>query len=107
MKKLYVVAAVVGVLFVWAAQADMQITLVDSSGNLSGNYYSAGNGGEFRAIGNADLNSIVNWGAYASSTQGVTQNAIDNGSWGYNSGLAVTGQRYFQTFCIEYNEEFT
>ncbi len=106
MKKLYAMMGVVVVLSGPAVQASMQITLVDSSGITSGLTYSYGNGGEFRGVGNADLNNAINWAAYAPSTQGVTQNAIDNGSWGYGSGLATAGQRYFQTFCIEYNEEF-
>jgi hypothetical protein len=33
-----------------------------------------------------------------------TIGAADISSWGYNSGLS--GQTYFQTFCVEYNEEF-
>ena len=51
------------------------------------------------------LDSIVNWGAYSTSTKGAVSAAIDGPTWGYNSGL--NNQAYFQTFCIEYNEEFT
>jgi hypothetical protein len=81
--------------------------LIDSSGNLSGNTYSYGNGGEFRAVGDAGLNAAVNWSAYSSATKGTTSDAVDGGSWGYNSQLAVAGKTYFQTFCIEFTEEFT
>jgi len=81
------------------------ITLVDNT-----SLYSAGDGGEFRAGGNADLQSQVDWLAYSTIpgkvTTGLMSDAIDDGSWGYNSGLAVNGTRYFQTFCTELNEEF-
>jgi hypothetical protein len=49
--------------------------------------YSYGNGGEFQAVGDAGLNSVVNWSAYASST--------------------AVKDSYFQTFCTETVEEFT
>jgi hypothetical protein len=62
--------------------AAMSVTLWQDTGN-----YSYGNGGEFQAVGNADLNTAVNWGAYASST-------------------AVQGQS-FQTFCTETSEYFS
>ena len=53
--------------------------------------YSFGVGGEFRAVGNGELNSIVNWSAY-STANSTTATASRNNS--------------FQTFCIEYNEHF-
>jgi hypothetical protein len=62
--------------------AGMSVTLYQDTAN-----YSYGNGGEFRAVGNADLNNAVNWAAYSANT-------------------AVQGQ-YFQTFCIEDTEYFS
>lgn len=101
MKTLRFLVGWVGVLSVPALQAAMQVTLVDNT-----SMYSYGNGGEFRAVGSADLNSKVNWSAYSAKTSGTTSDTVDGGSWGYKSGLAVAGQKYFQTFCIEYNEDF-
>lgn len=49
--------------------------------------YSYGVGGEFRAVGNADLNSVINWSAYSSST--------------------AVQDNYFQTFCTEQLETFS
>jgi hypothetical protein len=63
----------------------MSVTLYQNTSQ-----YSYGNGGEFRAVGNGDVNAIVNWSAYASSTSG-----------------SASGQQYFQTFCIEASEYFT
>jgi len=107
MKRLWILICLAWVVASVSAFGAMQVTLVDSSGITSGQTYSYGNGGEFRAVGNSSLDSIVNWGAYSAGSSGTTSDAVDNGSWGYHSGLAVSGQRYFQTFCIEYNEEFT
>lgn len=100
MKRLVVLAGVVGMLSAPAVQAAMQVTLMDDTSQ-----YSYGNGGEFRAVGNSDLlGALYNLAAYSSSTKG-TVGAADVGSWGYSSGLA--GQSYFQTFCIETSEEFS
>ena len=66
--------------------------------------YSYANGGEFRAVGDVGLDAAVNWSAYSSSTKG-TISAADNSSWG--GAYVSVGQAYFQTFCIEYNEEFS
>jgi hypothetical protein len=107
MRKLALAIALAGVVATPSLFAVMSVTLVDSSGNNAGLTYSYANGGEFRAVGNADLNAAVNWSAYSTTTSGTTSDAIDGGSWGYGSGLAVAGQKYFQTFCIEYTEEFT
>ncbi len=63
--------------------AAMNVTLLQDTAN-----YSYGNGGEFRAVGDAGLNSVVNWSAYTAST-------------------ASQGNGYFQTFCIEDTEYFT
>ena len=56
--------------------ASMNVTLYQDTGN-----YSFGNGGEFRAVGDAGLNGAVDWSAYSPNT-------------------AVSGA-YFQTFCTE------
>jgi hypothetical protein len=106
MKKVCLAIALAGIVATPSLFAAMSVTLVDSAGNTTGNTYSYGNGGEFRAVGDAGLNAVVNWNAYSTTTSGTTSDAVDGGSWGYNSGLAVAGQKYFQTFCIEYTEEF-
>ena len=80
--------------------ASMSVTLIDDTAQ-----YSYANGGEFRAVGNSGLDAIVNWNAYSTATKGTVTAATDGSSWGYGTGL--NGQAYFQTFCIEYNEEFT
>ena len=103
MRKLSLAIALAAVVATPSLFAAMSVTLVDSSGNSAGLTYSYGNGGEFRAVANADLSSVVNWGAYSTATKGIV-GASDTGSWGYNSSMA--GQRYFQTFCIEATEEF-
>jgi hypothetical protein len=79
------------------AQAAMSITMMDNTG-----LYSAGDGGEFRAV-TTGVN--VDWADYSLGTKGTVSAATDGGSWGYNSGLA--GQQYFQTFCTELTEEFS
>jgi hypothetical protein len=107
MKRLCMLATLAGVMAAPSLFASMSVTLVDSSYMTSGNTYSYGNGGEFRAVGDADLDSVVNWNAYSDSTKGTTSDAVDNGSWGYGTGLALPEKNYFQTFCIEANEEFT
>ncbi|MBI1176254.1 hypothetical protein GC207_02315 [bacterium] len=81
------------------AVASMNVVLLDNTSQ-----YSHNNGGEFRAVADDGLSSIVNWGAYAPSTSGTISSGIDGSSWGYRSTL--NGQQYFQTFCIEYSEEF-
>lgn len=65
----------------------MSVTLYDDT-----SMYSYGNGGEFRAVGNAGLNSVVNWSAY---------------NTGSANNTAGTSDAYFQTFCTENAEEFT
>jgi hypothetical protein len=76
--------------------AAMSITMMDNTG-----LYSAGNGGEFRAM----VSGVpVDWNSYSTLTSGTVSAGVDGGSWGYNPGLA--GQQYFQTFCTELNEDF-
>ncbi len=108
MKKFYMVLGLAGVMAAPNLFAAMSVTLLDNTTQNPAYSYSYGNGGEFRAVGNSgpsSLDSIVNWNAYSTSTKGTVSAAIDGPTWGYNSGLA--GHDYFQTFCIEYNEEFT
>jgi hypothetical protein len=81
MKKLCLAIAIVGMMVTRSLFASMEVTLYQDTGS-----YSYGNGGEFRAVGNADLNNVVNWAAYRAST--ASQGA------------------YFQTFCIEDSEYF-
>jgi hypothetical protein len=100
MKKLCMVLSLAGVMAVPNLFASMSVTLIDDTSQ-----YSYANGGEFRAVGNPGLDSVINWSAYSTSTKGTVTAAADGSAWGYNSGL--NGQAYFQTFCIEYNEEFT
>ena len=99
MKKLFTVMSLAGMMAAPNLFATMQVTLIDNTSQ-----YSYANGGEFRAVGNAGLDAVVNWAAYSAATKG-TVGAGDVGSWGYSSGLS--GKMYFQTFCVEYNEEFT
>jgi hypothetical protein len=82
-----------------ALLASMSVTLIDNTAQ-----YSYGNGGEFRAVGNADLDAVVNWGAYSALTKG-TVTGPTAGDWGYNTSM--NGKAFFQTFCIEDNEQFT
>ena len=92
--------AVIGAASLLAAPnlfASMSITMMDNTGQ-----YSAGDGGEFRAV---TTGVPVDWNAYSSATSGTVTSGTDGGSWGYNSGL--DGQQYFQTFCTELNEEFS
>jgi hypothetical protein len=100
MKNLCMVLSLAGVMAVPNLFASMSVTLMDDSSK-----YSYGNGGEFRAVGNPGLDAIVNWNAYSTSTKGTVTAATDGSSWGYSSGL--NNQLYFQTFCVEVNEEFT
>ena len=87
--------------------AAMSVTLMDDTPGMNSTYsYSQGDGGEFRAVGNSGLDSVVNWGAYSSATKG-TVGANDGSSWGYGQGLALPGSEYFQTFCTELLEEYT
>lgn len=102
MKKLCVVLGLAGIVAAPNLFAAMTVTLIDNTSQ-----YSYANGGEFRAVGGGtptSLDSIVNWSAYSSSTKGTVTAVTDGSSWGYSSGLA--GKAYFQTFCVEYNEEF-
>jgi hypothetical protein len=87
MKKFCMVLSLAGVMTALNLFASMQVTLIQNTSQ-----FSYGNGGEFRAVGNSDLNSIVNWNAY---NTGSTHNTADAGS------------AFFQTFCIEHNEFFS
>jgi hypothetical protein len=104
MKKLYMVLSLAGVMGAPNLFASMSvITMMDNTSS-----YSQGVGGEFRAVGNnPGLDGIINWSAYSTSmsTKGTVSAVTDGSSWGYVSG--INGDLYFQTFCIEYNEEFT
>ena len=86
MKKLCLLAGLVGVLAVPAVQAQMQITLYQDLSN-----YSYSDGGEFSAVPDAALLSVnPTLAGYASATADLT-----------------AANPYFQTFCIEIAEEFT
>jgi hypothetical protein len=93
MKKFYMVLSLAGVMAAPNLFASMSVTLLDNTSS-----YSQGDGGEFRAVGNTGLDSIINWNAYSTSTKG-TIGAADTSSWGYNAGLNT--EEYFQTFCIQ------
>ena len=96
MKKTYVLLSLAGALAAPAAHADLTVTLTQDLAN----YSDSSGGGEFRAVGSADLNAITHgFVGYAASTEG-TQGATGP------SGGAV-GSTYFQTFCIESSEEFS
>jgi len=99
-KKLSVMFGLGGLLCTPALEAQMTLTMIDNTSQ-----YSYGVGGEFRAVGNPALDAAVNWNAYSSKTQGTISSSVDGGAWGYNSGL--NGQRYFQTFCTETEEDFS
>src|ERR1017187_3068385 len=91
MKRLYVLAGLVGLLVVPAVQAAMQVTLYQDLAN-----YSYGVGGEFNAVPNAALLSVNPALAGYSPVFPAT------------SGLNLTaGSPNFQTFCIETGEEFS
>ena len=101
MKKFCIILSFAGVMAVPNLFASMSVTLIDNTSQ-----YSYNNGGEFRAVGSADLLAAdPGLAGYSSFTSGTISAATDGSSWGYNSGLI--GQTYFQTFCIEYNEEFS
>ena len=86
MKKLFILACLVGVLAVPAVQAQMQIVLWQDLNN-----YSYGDAGEFNALPNAALLSInPTLAGYTSSTANL-----------------ATGPVNFQTFCLETSEYFT
>jgi hypothetical protein len=93
MKKIICLAGLAGVMAAPNLFASMNVTLYDDTGS-----YADGQGGEFRAVGDAGLNSVVNWSAYSPLTQGTTTSSE------YNSAL---GSQYFQTFCTETAEEFS
>lgn len=100
MRKSFALTLVAGLAAVPCLQAGMTVTLIDNTSQ-----YSYGNGGEFRAVANSDLLAAThNLVGYSSKTSGTISSGTDGGSWGYNSGL--NGHSYFQTFCVEYNEEF-
>ena len=108
MKKTCMVLGLAGLMAAPNLFAAMSVTLMDDTPGMNSTYsYSQGDGGEFRAVGNTALNSIVNWGAYSSATKGTVTAANDGSSWGYGQGLALPGSEYFQTFCTELLEEYT
>jgi len=86
MKKFCIILSLAGVMAVPNLFASLSVTLYQDTSNFSDNNYG---GGEFRAVGNSGLDSVVNWGAYTAATSGTT-----------------SGQQYFQTFCTELQEEF-
>jgi hypothetical protein len=83
MKRLCVLAGLVGVLAVPAVQAAMQVTLYQDTSN-----YSYSDGGEFRAVANGNLLSVNPTLA------------------GYTAATADPTVPYFQTFCVETAEHF-
>ncbi len=86
MKRLCVLACLVGLLAVPAVQAQMQIILYQDTSN-----YSYGDGGEFNALPNAALLSVnPTLAGYAPATADLT-----------------AGNPNFQTFCVETTEYFT
>jgi hypothetical protein len=85
MKRIYLLLSLAGMVTVPNLFASMNVTLWQDTAN-----YSAGNGGEFRAVGDAGLDSAVDWGAYSANTSG-------------GSGSS----QYFQTFCTETSEYFS
>jgi hypothetical protein len=113
MKNICMALGVAGVMAAPNLFAAMSVTLLDNGYfGYTANGYSIGNGGEFRAVGNAALDSEVNWGAYSTATKGAITTA-DESAWGGSSignspnSQVQIGQEYFQTFCVEYNEEFS
>jgi len=86
MKRLFVLACLVGVLAVPAVHAQMQIVLYQDLSN-----YSYGDGGEFNAVPNAALLSV---------------NPTLTGYSAATANLAA-GPVNFQTFCVETLEYFT
>lgn len=108
MNKTCMVLAVAGLMAAPKLFAAMSVTLMDDTPGMNSSYsYSQGDGGEFRAVGNSGLDSVVNWGAYSSATKGTVTAANDGSSWGYGQGLAMPGSEYFQTFCTELREDYT
>jgi hypothetical protein len=99
MKAILCVAGLVGLLTTPNLFASMNITMMDNTSS-----YSYGDGGEFRAVGDVGLNAVVDWSAYAATTQGTVTSATDGSSWGYQSWMP--GDRYFQTFCTELYEDY-
>jgi hypothetical protein len=101
MKRCLILLGLTGALSTGAVRAALQITMMDNTSE-----YSYGNGGEFRAVPSSDLlTALNNLSGYAAVTKGTVTSATDGSSWGYQSAMA--GAAYFQTFCIEYNEEFS
>jgi len=98
MKKFCMVLSLAGVMAVPNLFASMSVTLMDNTSQ-----YSYNDGGEFRAVGNPSLNSVINWSAYSTLTKGTVSFVTDGSSWGYTG---LDGQDYFQTFCIETSEYF-
>src|ERR1017187_1909837 len=71
--------------------AAMSVTLYQDTSK----YSDSDSGGEFRAVGDATLDSKVNWSAYNTSTGSGAHNTAD------------ANHTYFQTFCTELNESFS
>jgi hypothetical protein len=103
MKKFCMVLSLAGVMAAPNLFASMSVTLLENTSSYSSVYGHANVGGEFRAVGNPDLDSVINWSAYSPSTMG-TIGAVDTSSGGYSSDLS--GQQYFQTFCIQSTVNF-
>jgi hypothetical protein len=100
MKKLWLVAALGAAMAAPNVFAQMTVVLLDDQSQ-----YSYGVGGEFRAVGNAALDSGIDFGAYSALTSGTISAGTDGSASGYNSGL--NGETYFQTFCIQTTVEFS
>lgn len=88
MKQFAVIFCVVGMLLSKTAFGQMKVTLDYSPSQYT---FNPSGGGEFRAYpsGTPNLLTSINTAAYAATTSGV-----------------ITGQYYFQTFCIESNVSF-
>ena len=86
MKTGLVVLCLGGMLFSTAVFGQMQVTLLQDADN-----YSDWIGGEFRAV--------------ASGTPNLAS-AVDQSAYSTNISGNIGGQYYFQTFCIEFTEDF-
>jgi hypothetical protein len=101
MKKFCIVLSFAVVMMAPNLFAAMSVILMYNTGSYSSSFSGGVVGGEFRGVGGGtttNLDSIINWSAYASSTKGTVSSA-DSTSHGYSTSL--NGQKYFQTFCIE------
>jgi len=86
--------------------AGMTVTLYQDNVDLLtaaqpvGSAYSWANGGEFRAFGNAALNSVIGWSSYnASAAANTTGNDVPN----FHPPPTTL---YFQTFCVDVDTHF-